>query len=202
MGILMKIACDSCSARREITKDFNVELKKLSGAGWRLSRVVACPKCSRSSPASSGSGRNQVFSDGSCVGSNPGHGGWAWVTKDSQGSSHSTEYPTTNQRMEIKAAAEALKNVKSPVTLFSDSKYVVDCLTKKWFRSWETNGWLTKNKEPVKNQDLWKELVSAYLAHDDVEVVWVKGHSDNEMNNQVDELARTAAVAGRKLRTD
>lgn len=190
----MKITCDSCGASHELYSDFKTQLRDLASSGWILKKTVACNSCA-TAPS-----RTEVFSDGSCIGGNPGHGGWAWATVDSQGSSHSADYPTTNQRMEIKAAAEALKNVKSPVTLFSDSRYVVDCLNKKWFKGWEANGWKTKSKEPVKNQDLWKELVEAYRAHSDVKVVWVKGHADNEMNNKVDVLARDAAIAGRAKR--
>jgi ribonuclease HI len=100
---------------------------------------------------------------------------------------------TTNNRMELTAPIEALKVLKEPckVKLFSDSAYLVNCFQKGWIQGWQRNGWMNSKKEPVENQDLWKELLRLMAIHE-VEYIKVKGHSDNEWNNRCDELARAA----------
>ena len=102
------------------------------------------------------------------------------------------EAATTNNRMELMAAIQALEALKTPVRvrLHTDSKYVMDGLTK-WIHGWKKNGWKTADKKPVKNEDLWKRLDAANAVHQ-VEWKWVKGHSDNVNNNRADELARSA----------
>ena len=102
------------------------------------------------------------------------------------------ETATTNNRMELMAAIEALNALKnrSTVTLHTDSKYVMDGLTK-WIHGWKKNGWKTADKKPVKNEDLWRRLDAANAIHQ-VTWKWVKGHSDDVMNNRADELARAA----------
>ena len=102
------------------------------------------------------------------------------------------ETATTNNRMELMAAIEALSALKKPstVTLHTDSKYVMDGLTK-WIHGWKKNGWKTADKKPVKNEDLWRRLDAANALHQ-VTWKWVKGHSDDVMNNRADELARAA----------
>lgn len=102
------------------------------------------------------------------------------------------ETATTNNRMELMAAIEALSALKKPstVTLHTDSKYVMDGLTK-WIHGWKKNGWKTADKKPVKNEDLWRRLDAANAIHQ-VTWKWVKGHSDDVMNNRADELARAA----------
>ena len=134
-----------------------------------------------------------IWTDGACSG-NPGPGGWgailhyAGVEKELSGA----EAATTNNRMELMAAIQALNALKrsSKVRLHTDSKYVMDGVTK-WVHGWKKNGWKTADKKPVKNEDLWKQLDEANARHE-VTWKWVKGHSDNEMNNRADELARGA----------
>lgn len=134
-----------------------------------------------------------IWTDGACSG-NPGPGGWgailhcAGTEKELSGA----EAATTNNRMELMAAIQALEALKRPskVRLHTDSKYVMDGLTK-WIHGWKKNGWKTADKKPVKNEDLWKRLDAANAAHQ-VEWKWVKGHSDNVNNNRADELARSA----------
>jgi len=102
------------------------------------------------------------------------------------------EAATTNNRMELMAAIQALEALKGHVnvTLHTDSKYVMDGVTK-WIHGWKKNGWKTADKKPVKNDDLWKRLDAARERHD-VTWKWVKGHADDVMNNRADELARKA----------
>jgi len=134
-----------------------------------------------------------IWTDGACSG-NPGPGGWgailhyAGVEKELSGA----EAATTNNRMELMAAIQALNALKraSKVRLHTDSKYVMDGVTK-WIHGWKKNGWKTADKKPVKNDDLWKLLDEANARHE-VTWKWVKGHADNEMNNRADELARGA----------
>lgn len=134
-----------------------------------------------------------IWTDGACSG-NPGPGGWGailrygGVEKELSGA----EAATTNNRMELMAAIEALNALKrsSKVRLHTDSKYVMDGVTK-WVHGWKKNGWKTADKKPVKNEDLWRKLDEANARHE-VTWKWVKGHSDNEMNNRADELARGA----------
>lgn len=100
---------------------------------------------------------------------------------------------TTNNIMELSAVIEALKMLKEPcsVTLYSDSAYVVNAVNNKWLLSWQKNGWKTSNKEPVKNKELWENLISLLKVHD-VTFVKVKGHAGNLFNNRCDELANEA----------
>lgn len=135
-----------------------------------------------------------IYTDGACSG-NPGPGGWGAILffgvhrKELSGG----EKHTTNNRMELVAPIEALKRLKEPcrVKLYSDSAYLVNCFQKGWYKNWQRNGWVNSKKEPVENQDLWKELLRLMGIHQ-VEYIKVKGHSDNEFNNRCDELARAA----------
>jgi ribonuclease HI len=135
-----------------------------------------------------------IYTDGACSG-NPGPGGWAAILLYG---GHRKELSgavavTTNQRMELTAALEALKALKEPcrVKLYSDSAYLVNAFQEGWIKRWQENGWRTAKKEPVENQDLWQELLRVASQH---QVEWVKvtGHSDNEENNRCDVLARAA----------
>ena len=134
-----------------------------------------------------------IWTDGACSG-NPGPGGWGAIltygdtTKELSGA----EAATTNNRMELMGAISALEALKrqTKVTLHTDSKYVMDGVTK-WIHGWKKNGWKTADKKPVKNEDLWKRLDAANASHD-VTWKWVKGHADDVMNNRADELARAA----------
>jgi len=134
-----------------------------------------------------------IWTDGACSG-NPGPGGWGAILHyaGTEKGLSGAEAATTNNRMELMAAIEALSALKrsSKVRLHTDSKYVMDGVTK-WIHGWKKNGWKTADKKPVKNEDLWKLLDEANARHE-VTWKWVKGHSDNEMNNRADELARGA----------
>ncbi len=139
-----------------------------------------------------------IWTDGACSG-NPGPGGWGAVLR---AGSHEKELfggepATTNNRMELLAAIEALNALKraSTVRLHTDSTYVKDGLTK-WIHGWKRNGWKTADKKPVKNQDLWQALEAAVARHK-VDWIWVKGHSGDEMNDRADALARQGAKAAR-----
>ena len=137
-----------------------------------------------------------IWTDGACSG-NPGPGGWGAILrfygKEREISGGATD--TTNNRMELTAAIEALGALKRPVTarLHTDSIYVKDGITK-WIHSWKANGWRTASRKPVKNQDLWRAL-DAVMAPHRIEWHWVKGHSGHPENDRADELAR-AAIEG------
>lgn len=135
-----------------------------------------------------------IYTDGACSG-NPGPGGWGAVLlygqyrKDMSGG----ERHTTNNRMEIKAVIEALKALHEPcaVKVYSDSAYVVNCFQQRWIYGWMKKGWINSKGQPVENKELWQELWSLMQKHK-VEYIKVKGHSDNELNNHCDYLAREA----------
>lgn len=137
----------------------------------------------------------EVFTDGACKG-NPGPGGWGVVIRYgnhekelSGGESH-----TTNNRMELMAAIEALNALTRPcnVILSTDSNYVKDGITK-WIFGWQKNGWRTADKKPVKNADLWQALLEAVRRHK-VDWRWVRGHAGHPENERADQLASEAAL--------
>ena len=144
----------------------------------------------------------EIFTDGACKG-NPGPGGWGAVLRfrgkdgDKERELSGGETPTTNNRMEMMAAIEALKALKRPchVILTTDSNYVRDGITK-WIFGWQKNGWKTADKKPVKNAELWQELLTAIRPHR-VEWKWVKGHAGHPENERADRLASDAADARR-----
>lgn len=134
----------------------------------------------------------EIYTDGACSG-NPGPGGWAAILlyREREKPASGGEPATTNNRMELTAAIEGLKLLNQPcsVTLYSDSSYMIDALTKGWLERWRINLWKTAGKDDVKNRDLWEELVALSTQHS-IEWRKVKGHSDNEYNNRCDALAR------------
>jgi ribonuclease HI len=139
-------------------------------------------------------GALEVWTDGACSG-NPGPGGWAWATEDGrQGSG--AESPTTNQRMEIRAALEAVKALEGPLTVVSDSTYVVNCFKDAWWKGWLARGWVNSAKKPVANRDLWEPLITLVTEREGISFRWVKGHSGDTMNDLVDQLAVQAGKAG------
>ena len=133
-----------------------------------------------------------VYTDGACLG-NPGPGGWAWAVPGGHHAS-GAEARTTNQRMEVKAVLEAVRALDGPLSVVSDSTYVVNCFRDRWWEGWIARGWRTAAKKPVANRDLWEPLLAAVQADPGrVRFTWVKGHSDDAMNDLVDRLAVEAA---------
>ena len=132
----------------------------------------------------------RAFTDGACSG-NPGPGGWGAVLQfgDHERELHGGARDTTNNRMELTAAIEALKALSEPceVSLTTDSTYVKDGITQ-WLANWKRNGWKTAAKRPVKNQDLWQALDHESSRHE-IDWCWVKGHSGHPENERADRLA-------------
>jgi ribonuclease HI len=142
----------------------------------------------------------EIATDGACKG-NPGPGGWGVFMRfgTSEKELSGGEPLTTNNRMELTAAIRGLEALKRPcrVKLSTDSRYVMDGLTK-WLKGWQRNGWRTASRQPVKNADLWQELVAAAAPHR-IEWTWVKGHAGHPENERADRLASDAAIlAGRR----
>ncbi len=137
-------------------------------------------------------GVREVYTDGACLG-NPGPGGWAWAVPGGPFASGAAAR-TTNQRMEIQAALEAVRALDGPLVVVSDSTYVVNCFRDRWWEGWLKRGWVNTAKKPVANRDLWEPLIEAVRA-DPTRVTfrWVKGHSDDPSNDLVDRLAVEAA---------
>lgn len=139
--------------------------------------------------------RVEIFTDGACKG-NPGPGGWGAILrlgkheKELSGS----DPATTNNRMEMTAAIQALNALIEPcdVVLHTDSRYVIDGITK-WVHGWKKKGWINASKQPVRNSDLWHDLIEAALPHN-VEWVWVRGHNGHVENERADKLASDAAL--------
>jgi ribonuclease HI len=139
-------------------------------------------------------GAREVFTDGACSG-NPGPGGWAWaLSQDAFDSGR--EAPSTNQRMEVRAALEAVRSLEGPLVVISDSTYVVNCFRDRWYAGWLARGWTNSSRQPVANRDLWEPLVTLVVERGDVAFRWVKGHSGHTMNDFVDRLAVEAARGG------
>ncbi|ALG86335.1 ribonuclease HI [Gordonia phthalatica] len=140
----------------------------------------------------------EISTDGACLG-NPGPGGWGAILRygDVEKELSGAEPDTTNNRMELMGAIQALNALKRPSTviLYTDSSYVRNGITK-WISGWQRNGWKTASKQPVKNADLWKDLLEAEERHK-VEWRWVKGHAGDKYNEIADTLATGAA---KKLR--
>lgn len=144
----------------------------------------------------------EIYTDGACSG-NPGPGGYGVVMIYSE---HIKELSgaydnTTNNRMEIIAAIKGLEALKRPcrVTLYSDSQYLVNTMTKGWVEKWRDSNWMRNKSERAKNIDLWKRLLELVEVHQ-VKWVWIKGHAANELNNRCDELATKAIKEKPRLR--
>ena len=136
----------------------------------------------------------KIYTDGSCL-DNPGNGGWAAIIIDDGKKTQikGSKKNTTNNQMELLAPINALKKIPkaSKVQIFTDSKYVKSGITE-WIHNWKKNGWKTADKQPVKNKELWEEL--DLLANQfEISWNWVKAHSTDELNNEVDLIAREAA---------
>lgn len=132
-----------------------------------------------------------IFTDGACSG-NPGPGGWAAILRynNTEKEISGSEKETTNNRMELLSAIMALKSLKEPceVTLTSDSKYLIDSVTKGWVYSWKQNNWKKADKKMALNIDLWEELLQLLEIHK-VNFVWIKGHAGHLENERCDNLA-------------
>jgi ribonuclease HI len=140
-----------------------------------------------------------VYTDGACRG-NPGPGGWAWAVPGGRFAS-GADPATTNQRMEIMAALEALRSLTSEepdsIEVVSDSTYVVKCFTDRWWQGWQRRNWKNSQNKPVANRELWEPLIELAVASAvPVTFRWVKGHSGDRWNDRVDELATVAADRG------
>jgi len=136
----------------------------------------------------------QVITDGSCIG-NPGRGGWASILRfgEQKKELYGCSPMTTNNRMELMAAIEGLRALREAceVEIVTDSEYVKNGITK-WIANWKKRDWLTSEKKPVVNRDLWEEL-DAQVARHQIRWVWTKGHASHQDNNRADELANSAA---------
>lgn len=137
----------------------------------------------------------EIFTDGACSG-NPGPGGWGVILRFGQTEKELSggENPTTNNRMELMAAIEGLAALKEPcaVTLYTDSQYLANGITKGWARSWRANGWRKADKKPALNADLWERLLTLLETHK-VTVRWVRGHDGHSENERCDRLAVAAS---------
>ncbi|WAT19099.1 ribonuclease HI [Aurantiacibacter sp. MUD11] len=140
----------------------------------------------------------EIFTDGACKG-NPGPGGWGAILRSGgkEKELSGSDAETTNNRMELTAAIEALKALKRPceIALHTDSKYMIDGITK-WIHGWRRNGWKNAAKKPVANADLWQALEAAMEPHR-IDWHWVKGHAGHPENERADRLASDAADAVR-----
>lgn len=132
-----------------------------------------------------------IYTDGACSG-NPGPGGWGAILiyNGHEKVLSGGEAHTTNNRMELTGVIRALSALKEPCTveLWSDSKYVIDALSKGWAKSWRAKGWIKSDKKPALNPDLWEALLALTDKHE-MHYHWVKGHAENEYNNRCDALA-------------
>jgi ribonuclease HI len=140
--------------------------------------------------------RVEIFTDGACKG-NPGPGGWGALLRMGKHEKElsGSDPATTNNRMEMTAVIRALQALAEPceVILHSDSRYVIDGITK-WVHGWQKKGWITSGKKPVLNEDLWRELIAATARHK-ITWEWVKGHDGHVENERVDRIASAAAEA-------
>jgi len=139
-----------------------------------------------------------IFTDGSCD-TKSKRGGWCYLlhSQNSFKAQSGFETGTTNNRMELSAAVRALHTLKRPcqVTLTTDSSYLKNAFTEGWLATWQRNGWRTATGKPVKNQDLWRELLTLNATHD-ITWTWTKGHANSPENNLVDTLALSARKSG------
>lgn len=135
-----------------------------------------------------------IYTDGACSG-NPGPGGWAWAIEGGKYAS-GADPATTNQRMELMAALQAVRSNEGPIVIVSDSTYVVHCFRDKWYAGWMKRGWVNSKKQPVANRDIWEPLIECVIARKNVTFRWVRGHSGHPMNDLVDRLAVEAGQRG------
>ncbi len=139
----------------------------------------------------------RVYTDGACRNN---IGGWAWYNADNGEWRHGVETSSTNQRMELKAALEAINEhfLDADLVIVSDSRYVVDCFGEKWWAKWVQNGWLGTKGGEIVNRDLWEPLLEIVQDHGNVKFEWVKGHNGDPGNEKADELAVGAVLNHQK----
>lgn len=144
----------------------------------------------------------EIFTDGACKG-NPGPGGWGALLRMGRHEKElrGREGDTTNNRMEMTAVIRALEALKEPceIALYSDSKYVIDGITK-WVHGWKKRGWVNAAKKPVANADLWHDLIEQAARHT-ISWNWVRGHNGHEENERVDQIASDEADAAARAKT-
>ena len=132
-----------------------------------------------------------IYTDGACSG-NPGPGGWGAILRygTAERELSGGERETTNNRMELTAVIQALSALKEPcdVTIYSDSKYVIDAIEKGWAKGWRARGWIKSDKKPALNSDLWQQLLTLLEQHQ-AHFVWIKGHNEHPENERCDRLA-------------
>ena len=161
--------CAACPQRIEPGEEI---VRAPDGSSWVH---ATCPAGRRTPVETVPDGVTEVFTDGACRG-NPGPGGWAWAVPDGpQANGH--DPATTNQRMEVRAAYEAIRSNPGPLVVVSDSTYVVNCFKNSWWTGWRSRGWLTSAKKPVANRDLWEPLIDLVEERGEITFRWVKGHS-------------------------
>ncbi|WP_300018910.1 ribonuclease H [Pseudonocardia sp.] len=189
--------CGVCGSRIQPGEEIARSGSTWGHAGCAGDGPTPAPKPRGKAPARpdmpAADGALEVWTDGACSG-NPGPGGWAWATKDGRQDSGG-ESPTTNQRMEIRAALEAVRALDGPLVVVSDSTYVVNCFRDGWWKGWLARGWVTSARKPVVSRDLWEPLVTLVDERGNVSFRWVKGHSGDPMNDLVDALAVEQAQA-------
>ena len=140
----------------------------------------------------------EIYTDGSCS-TNLRKGGWGYVVLDNEVVKHEdcgAEDDTTNNRMELTALLKGIQWVENnflyakDVVVYTDSSYIANCFKEEWYKRWRSNGWRTANRVAVKNQDLWREILNLYeRGTHNIEIVYVKGHAENQWNNRADTLA-------------
>jgi ribonuclease HI len=174
----------NAAAYRVTRKDSSCKVEKLEP------RVLEVDAKDTESDAAQGT-RTIVYTDGACSG-NPGPGGWAWAVPGGAFAS-GAERHTTNQRMEVTAAFRAVQAHEGPVEIVSDSTYVVNCFKQRWWQGWLKRGWINSQRKPVANRDLWEPFIGLVRERGNVTFRWVKGHSEDPMNDFVDQLAVQAS---------
>lgn len=134
-----------------------------------------------------------IHTDGSCS-YKTRIGGWAWVCLADDTHACGGALDTTNQRMEMSAAFDAVKSNEGPLIIVSDSRYVVDTFQRGWYYKWKANGWKNYKKQPVANRDLWEPFIDLVVGRHEIAFLWVKGHSGDDGNEKADQLASWAAA--------
>lgn len=139
----------------------------------------------------------RIYTDGSC---RKQVGGWGWWNENTHESDHGFSRGTTNQRMELQAALEAIDSHldAKEIVIISDSAYLVNCFKQKWYEHWEKNKWRGNSGKPIANRDIWEKLFALVREHGNVQFVWVKAHNGDHGNEKADRLAYEASAKAYK----